>query len=218
MNGGRHAAGDGSFARSAGGAMTRGIVLIVVAVLIGIILVRTGTDDTGSAAPAASVDTTAPTTTAAASVTETTAATDDTTETTAGDADTTETTVTETTVASSDDTTPTTNIVFEARPNSEVRVQVANTTSVGGAAGRQTDVLKEQAYISLNATNYTAGVLATTKVHHKDGYLLEAQAIARLLNLDPDADVFSMPPNVDASIGDFLDPDVLVLLGSDLAS
>lgn len=37
---GQHAAGDGSFPRSAGGAMARGIGLIVVAVLLGVVLLK----------------------------------------------------------------------------------------------------------------------------------------------------------------------------------
>jgi hypothetical protein len=37
---GQHAADDGSFSRSAGGAMARGIALIVAAVLVGVVLLR----------------------------------------------------------------------------------------------------------------------------------------------------------------------------------
>ena len=44
MSRGQHAAGDGSFGRSAGGAMARGILLIVVAVLLGVVLLN-ATDD-----------------------------------------------------------------------------------------------------------------------------------------------------------------------------
>lgn len=40
MRRGQHAADDGSFGRSAGGAMARGIALIVVAVLIGVVLLK----------------------------------------------------------------------------------------------------------------------------------------------------------------------------------
>lgn len=44
MSRGQHAADDGSFGKSAGGAMARGIVLIVVAVLLGVVLLN-ATDD-----------------------------------------------------------------------------------------------------------------------------------------------------------------------------
>lgn len=40
MSRGQHAADDGSFGRSAGGAMARGVALIVVAVIIGILLLQ----------------------------------------------------------------------------------------------------------------------------------------------------------------------------------
>lgn len=41
---GRHAADDGSFARSAGGAVARGAALVAVAVLIGVLLLARGLD------------------------------------------------------------------------------------------------------------------------------------------------------------------------------
>ena len=44
MSRGQHAADDGSFGRSAGGAMARGILLIVVAILLGVVLLN-ATDD-----------------------------------------------------------------------------------------------------------------------------------------------------------------------------
>lgn len=44
MSRGQHAADDGSFSKSAGGAMARGIMLIVVAVLLGVVLLN-ATDD-----------------------------------------------------------------------------------------------------------------------------------------------------------------------------
>lgn len=40
MSRGSHAADDGSFGRSAGGAMTRGILLILVAILLGVVLLN----------------------------------------------------------------------------------------------------------------------------------------------------------------------------------
>ena len=53
MRRGQHAADDGSFGRSAGGAMARGIALIVAAVLLGVILLRA----TDSPEPFANIDT-----------------------------------------------------------------------------------------------------------------------------------------------------------------
>jgi hypothetical protein len=45
---GRHAAGDGSFGRSAGTQTVRGAALLGVAILIGVILLRTAPSETGS--------------------------------------------------------------------------------------------------------------------------------------------------------------------------
>lgn len=53
MRRGQHAADDGSFGRSAGGAMARGIALIVAAVLLGVVLLRA----TDSPEPFANIDT-----------------------------------------------------------------------------------------------------------------------------------------------------------------
>ena len=64
---------------------------------------------------------------------------------------------------------------------SNISVQVANSTAVSGAAGRVTDTLKARGYITLNATNATAGTQAVTKIHYREGALLEAHAIAEEL-------------------------------------
>jgi len=214
MSPGRHASDDSSFARSAGGAATRGIILIVVAVLVGVVLIATAVDDTNqvTAGPA----TTASTVTAAPTETTPTSAADPGATPTTAD-------VTATTAAatptSAGETTPTTTAgaVFEPRPNSVVSVQVANTTRVGGAAGRMTDTLKAQGYVTLTAVTDTGGVQAITKIHHVGGYLLEAQKMAELLGLDPEESVFSMPSNPGATITDYAEPNILVLLGSELA-
>lgn len=216
MSPGRNASDDSSFARSAGGAATRGIILIVVAVLVGVVLIATAVDDTNQIT-AAGPGTTAPPATAAPT---------DTSPTTAGDPSapaTTAATPATTAAAAPTDTgaaTPTTTAgaVFEPRPNSVVSVQVANTTRVGGAAGRMTDTLKAQGYVTLTAVTDTGGVQAITKIHHVGGYLLEAQKMAGLLSLDPEASVFSMPSNPGATISDYAEPNILVLLGSELAN
>jgi uncharacterized iron-regulated membrane protein len=199
--------------------MTRGIVLIVVALIIGLVLMRTAIDgDTIEASSVAEITTTT------AATTETTETTDAvTTETSAveGTTDTTPAETTDSTVAESTDTSaapdPGDSAVFVARSPNEVRVQVANTTTTRGAAGAQTSVLLAEGYTTLTPTNWTSGVLNVSKVHHIDGYLLEAQAVAKALGLDEVADVFAMPANVANEIGEFEDPQVLILVGVDLA-
>ncbi len=216
MSPGRHAADDASFVRSAGGAATRGIILIVVAVLVGVVLIATAVDDGDDVVVAASTTTTA--TTAPAGETTLPPSTDPgTVDTTPATAPTTAPATTPDTTASTTDTTAG-GAVFDPRPNSVVSVQVVNTTRTGGAAGRMTDTLKAQGYVTLTPATDTGGVQAITKIHHIGGYLLEAQKMAELLGLDPAASVFSMPANPGATIDNYLDPQVLVLLGSDLAS
>ena len=80
MSPGQHAADDGSFSRSASGAMIRGVVLIVVAVALGVILLQATdgpdpfTSSTGVGGPARKTTTTvaggaaSPTTTTASTV------------------------------------------------------------------------------------------------------------------------------------------------------
>ncbi|MEZ5280796.1 MAG: LytR C-terminal domain-containing protein [Acidimicrobiales bacterium] len=236
MNAGRHASQDGSFVRSAGGAMSRGIILIVIAVVIGIVLIRTAVGDSTVAAggeqsastteaasgttdttAAGTADTSVATTdTTAAGTTDTSVATTDTTA--AGTTDTSVAT-TDTTAAGTTDTTTDDRGAVEPRPNAQVRVQVANTTAVAGAAGGQTDDFKALGYVTLKPTNSASGqgTLALTKIHHVGGYLLEAQQIAAELGLGNDA-VFSMPDSPEALVADWEDPHILVLLGSDIAN
>ena len=212
MNAGRHAAGDGSFARSAGGAMTRGTVLIVVAIVIGILLIRTAADD--GQVVAAPTSTEAPVETTTPSDTTSPPSTDDSGETTTTVAGPEETT---TTVGEGETTSTTSGTgTFDARPNAEVQVQVVNTTNIGGAAGRTTDKLKALGFVTLKPTNSEEGALATSKIHHIGGYLLEAQSLAAELGLTND-NVFSMPDAPGANITDYQDPQVLVLIGTDLA-
>ncbi len=223
MNSGRHAAHDSSFVRSAGGAMSRGIILILIAVVIGVLLIKTAVGD--STVAAVNGDTT--TTTSDTTPTTEATASDSTSDTTAaetGDAGTTESTaatVPETTAV--EDTTPTTaddgsNPIFEPLPNAQVRVQVVNTTSISGAAGDKTDVLKPLGYLTLKPTNSASdsGSLAVTKIHHVSGYLLEAEQLAGELGLTSDA-VFAMPDAPEALATEYEDPHILVLLGTDLA-
>ena len=123
MSRGQHAADDGSFSRSAGGAMARGIVLILVAVLLGVVLLN-ATDDPEPFAQASDQES------------------DDqgSTPTSAPATDTT------------DDTTATTAPVT-ARDPSEVTVYVVNGSGVRGAAGSITERLKGSTYITVDPGN-----------------------------------------------------------------
>ena len=111
-----------------------------------------------------------------------------------------------------------TGAIVEAGSNNNVSVQVANTTSVNGAAATLTDALKTQGYLTLNPTNADSGSLATTKIHYAAGMLLEARALAEFLELDAETTVFVMPTDPASDVANFLDPRILILMGSDLAA
>ena len=132
MKPGRYAAADGSFGRSAGAAMGRGVALLAVALLIGIVLLNKtderppGSDVAAGPRPAAG-----------------TGSGEDN-----GDGRSATTTSTTT-------TTP-------LRQPKDVKVIVANGSDVKGAAGRATDQLKPPGYNVLAPTNVTPAVSAST--------------------------------------------------------
>lgn len=75
----------------------------------------------------------------------------------------------------------------EARPPSEVTVQVLNHVDlVEGAAGRLTERLAAAGYQTLNPSNYTGAALAVSVIEHDPGFEAEAAA---LLEFVPDAEV-----------------------------
>ena len=196
------------------GAAVRGLLLVLVAVVVGVLLLRsvddpddtTATDTTSAAEPGDTVPTAteAPTPTTGASGA---GATDPATVATVAPAVTAEP-ATDTTSAGAEP--------FQPRPASEVSVQVANSTAVRGAAGRLTDRFKTLSYITNTPTNYAGTPLDSTIIYYKPGALLEARAIAGVLELDPDDDVRQMPADTSA-VQDFESPDVLVALGTDIA-
>ena len=203
---------NGPMSRPNNAAAIRGALLVVVAVVVGIYLLR-GTDTpTLDAAPSASP------TTVQVSENEASAETDSVESST-------ETTLPGISVAttapdSEDDTGDSeagTMVGFEGRPNAEVSVQVANSTTVRGAAGRTTDILKTKGFITKSPINMQGTPLDRTRVHYKPGNIIEAGNIAILLGLDDKNDVYKMPQDLSA-YGDVEDPHILVALGIDKAS
>ena len=124
MSRGQHAADDGSFGKSAGGAMARGIMLIVVAVLLGVVLLN-ATDDPEPFAQASDEE--------------------------SDDQGATPTTDPEAAGEAEDDTTTTLPAV--ARDPSEVTVYVVNGSGVKGAAGSITERLKGSGYVAADPGN-----------------------------------------------------------------
>ncbi len=152
----RHAASDGSFAKSAGGAAGRGLLLIAVAVIVGVLLLRNGFDDTGGASSA-------PTTSGGGAVTSVS------TDTTAVDGS---------TGSTAAPTTPT-----SVRPPNQVKVFVANAAGVQGAAGRAADTLKAAGYVAVAGNSPTR--VDTTTIYYTEGFQGEANAVAAALGAPP---------------------------------
>ena len=218
-------------------AATRGVILAIAAVIIGVIVLGQGFDDqspTLTTAPATSGDgggaveeddgngddSSASTDDNAAASDDSgddsgaatddggeEPATDDAGETADGAADADGS-------AGADDGTDTPSILH---PPGEVRVLVANGTTVAGAAGRTADQLQaDRGYNSLTPTNTTAGTsVESSSIYYAPGYELDARQIAQILNAAPDA-VAPMP--ADPPVGDLLEAHVLVVLGPDLVS
>lgn len=196
------------------GAAVRGLLLVLVAVVVGVLLLRsvddpdevvaTGTTPAIEAGDTLPAVTQPPATTSAAAAGGT------------GGGETVSTVVVSTTQAPATDTTSADAEPFQPRPAAEVSVQVANSTTVRGAAGRLTDRFKTLSYITKSPTNYLGTPLERTRIYYQPGSLLEARAIAGVLELDADNDIFTMLADTSAVQG-FETPDVLVALGTDLA-
>lgn len=204
-----------SMGRGANGSAVRGAVLLLVAIAVGVLLLRSGSSGTAVVAtdsaiqPGQTTPVAPATTVPSIVVTEETAAPDDgaTTETSAPAEVETDGTTVETAPAIPD---------FEPRPAAEVTVQVANSTSISGTAGSTTDQLKTLNYITATPTNLRGTALERTRVYYEPGNLLEAQALASVLGLDPKSDVFQMFADKSA-LDQWDEPDVLVVVGTDLA-
>ena len=201
---------NGPMSRPSNAAAIRGLLLVIVAVAVGIYLLR-GTDTP-------TLDTASTPTTAAAAQEEAASEQEETVAST-------ETPLPGIAVATSapengattDDSGAGTMVGFEGRPNEEVSIQVANSTSVRGAAGQKTDFLKTKGFIIKTPINMDGTPLDRTRVHYQARSMLEAQNIALLLGLDDQNDVYKMPTDLSAYDG-YDEPDVLIALGIDKAS
>lgn len=191
MSRGQHAADDSSFGRSAGGAMARGVVLIIVAVLIGVVLLN-ATDE--------------PFTTADDRTDEGGTAVGDDDEATIGDS------LPE--GGEPTDTTPST-AVAAARPAAEVTVLVANGSGVGGIAGTFTERLATAGYLTAEPTNVAGGgTVPASAVYFTEGFEAEAQALAATLSPVPAVSALPEP----APVADLREAQVLLVVGPDLAT
>lgn len=155
MGKGQHAAADGSFPRSAGGAMLRGIGLIVVAVILGLVLLNA----TDSPEPFR-----------AASTEDETPATPETGDDEGGGG-----TTTSTTAAAAQAHDPSEVAILVANGTGG---------QVRGAAGRVAETLKAGNYILKTSTN-TSSAADASIVYFQPGYEADAEAVAGLLTPAP---------------------------------
>lgn len=100
------------------------------------------------------------------------------------------------------------------RPPSQVKVLVANGSSVNGAAGTQTDQLEALGYVTATPTNASERVPASI-VYYTAGFEAEARQLAETLGLADTA--VQMLPAV-APVDDLQLANVLLVIGPDLAS
>jgi hypothetical protein len=162
---GRHAADDGSFGRSAGGAMLRGALLLAVAVILGVALLNrfdTGTDPFAQRLSASGRATTTTTTTAATAPPQTT-----------------------TTAAAA---------AARLRAPADVKVLPANGTGVNRFGARVGDELKKSGFNVLSPVDSTTKGVATSVVYSTAGYEADAADVAAKLGLPPTAVQAAAPP------------------------
>lgn len=164
MKPGRFAADDSSFAKSAGGAGVRGLALLAVAVLIGIVFLNATDADPPGTTISANGDSDTPSGDGGASDA-------------AGEG-----TVDSTTIP------PTTTV--PAHAPKDVKVIVANASAVKGAAGNAKKVLDPLGFNMLSPAN--AAPVAESSVFYTAGYERDAAALAAALGL-PGTTVKAIP-------------------------
>lgn len=115
-----------------------------------------------------------------------------------------------------EETDPTTDSsVPDARDPAEVRVLVANGTSVQGAAGRYTETLTAAGYQTAGATDAIDKSVEATFVYFTAGYEAEARAVASTLGSPPD-NVLALPTA--PVVNDNALANVIVVVGPELAN
>jgi hypothetical protein len=171
----------------------RGAILVVVAVAVGVFLLRNGLDtDVAVTADDGGPETTAPTSDDGDDG-------DDGGD--GGDG------------GATDDTEPTQTTVA-VRPPAEIRVIVLNGSSVTGAAGTWSDGLQANGYNMLEPGNANASV-ETTQVFHQGGFRQEAAGVVQALGSPAGVSPQRLG---DAPPGEVGDANVVVVVGPDLAS
>ncbi len=196
---GTHAAADGSFGRSAGNAAARGGLLVVIAVLIGLFLLRQGLDTDGGVI---SVDAkeTAP---GDPSGSEDSAPVDDGSD--DGSAE-------DAAVGATSSTT--TSTLLPARPEAEIKIRVANASAEAGIAGDAVNFLIVQGFNALSPKNALEDIEASA-IYYQAGWESEAVAVAAAFAVDPVSTVFPATEDTNGLVESMEDATILVILGDD---
>lgn len=164
MRPGRYAADDGSFVRSASGAGARGLALLALALLIGVVLLNATDADPPGAVVSARGDSDTPSGNGASSDA-------------AGE-------------PAATTAVPVTTTTAPARAPKDVKVIVANASAVRGAAGNVKKVLDPAGFNVLSPANSAA--VPETSVYFTPGYEPDALAVAKVLTL-PGTTVKALP-------------------------
>lgn len=206
MTAGAHDAGGG-FGRSAGTNAARGVAVIVVAVLVGLLLMFRGLSDSNEVAASGGEGSTP-----SSNVTDPNTTEPDDTDPSTTDPVPEGTEGTEGEGPGTQDTPP----LDPPRDASEVRVMVLNGTDanqrVAGIGQKGTDVLKPFNYITLDPKN--ADTNGPSKVFYAEGYEAEAIAVAQAFGADPAAVVEALTAE-NSPITNTQDANIVVRIGSD---
>ena len=198
---GQYAAGDGSFGRSAGGAVGRGVVLVLIAVAIGAFLLRSGFDNSNTGGA----------------------------QTTVGNNDAAEAqnpeddeggTVDPVGEGNGDPADPATETTapppLPTREPSQVKVAAVNGTGTAGLAGRTADLMGVHGYVT-GAKNAASVPMAVSVIYYRAGFSEDAKAVATHLRAPADIiapapeDVLSLIANSE-EVADF---NIFVIVGAD---
>lgn len=189
MKAGSHARDDGSFGRSAGTQTLKGAALLILALVIGVVLLRTAPHNSTSVStlPGLSSATTSPSRSSSG-----------------GSPTTVPTTAPSTTSP-------------PAHAADEVHLLVANGAGVAGLAGKIRGQLNAAGYNTDKPAINSPTSVATTGIYYQPGFEADAVAVAQTLGLGP-ANVSAMPTPPPVAASDLTAVDVLVVAGSDLAA
>ncbi|MCP3857871.1 MAG: LytR C-terminal domain-containing protein [Actinomycetia bacterium] len=204
---GTHATADGSFGRSAGNAAARGGLLVIIAVLIGLFLLRQGLDADGGVTSGDTENTTSGDTSGSEdSVPVDDGSEDGSSEEAAADAP-----------SSTPSSTPSATLP-PARPNAEIKIRVANAAEASpGIAGDAVSVLITKGFNALPPKNTLdeVGAIEASAIYYLPGWESEAVAVAEAFGVDPASTVSPATEETNSLVESMEDATILVILGGD---